>query len=289
MIFWNSRFLLSDRPELFGGNMMKYTVFCGIILMVFSSCVGLPLQQVSVPPVDPLANLSPEQRFWFTAADGGGLIIVGSSARRVNREETLSMALQNAAVKVAAYNQVQGYVESREIQQAGFMGYSSAVEGEISPTFEDHDYYYNSYAESLEFDPETDILERDNALFVRVRVPATGGHIITHPAATVTPGQPGWIGVPPVFPGFNVGVGYGAPQSNISYALNASYKDAILKIIGNVSSSVSVSHEESNEGMYSSVTERTSSSQSTLKGFYVLEIWIDPQTTAVWTLAVAQQ
>jgi hypothetical protein len=256
---------------------MKLRTAFGIFLVLFCSCAGEPAP-VAVPPVP---EPSPERRFWFTQADGEELIIIGSAARRVNRDEALALALEDAARKAAIHDRVTGIIRRREIQQTGFMGFSSDTEMElISPQD------YGAYTESLNYNPDTDVLERDNAVFVRVHFPGVPGRGL---AFTVSSGNPpGWTGAPPSFPGYQVGVGFSAAHQNLSDTVRASYESAIFSIVEGLSSMVSVSQADSNLGHVSSYATRSSDARATLTGFYVLEIWIDPQTRAVWTLAVAQ-
>jgi hypothetical protein len=266
--------------------MMKHIAVPGLIIVLLSSCAGVSVLQnparsgdVSVSPV-----LSPEQRFWYTPADGQGLILIGSAARLSNRDETIALALEDAARKAAFYRQVTGSIQRAEVQQSGFMGNSSDLQVDIVPPPDD----FQGAVESMHFDPETDVLERENALFIKVRLSTAPGHILSH-QANGRSGRPQWVDVPPAFPGFYVGVGCGGRHRNASDTLKASYSDAIFKIIESISSTVSVSQADSNEGVHSSVVGRNSSASATLAGFYVLEIWIDSQSGEVWTLAVAKQ
>ncbi|MDR1910150.1 MAG: hypothetical protein LBQ35_09590 [Spirochaetaceae bacterium] len=256
---------------------MKLQAALGISLALFCSCAGEPAPLLVSPAPEP----SPDRRFWFTRADGEELVIIGSAARRMNRDEALALALEDAARKAAIHDRVTGIIRRREIQQSGFMGFSSDTEMELISSQD-----YGAYLESLNYDPDTDVLERDNAVFVRARFPGIPGRGL---AFTLSSGDPpGWTGAPPLFPGYLVGVGFSTAHRNLSDTVKASYDSAIFSIVEGLSSRVSVSQDDSNTGRASSYAARSSDARATLTGFYVLEIWIDPQTRAVWTLAVAQ-
>jgi hypothetical protein len=97
---------------------------------------------------------------------------------------------------------------------------------------------------------------------------------------------------PETISGYAAGIGYAGRRNAHRDTVIASYENAVLAIIQNQSSSAW----SSTEGFrgsgfldYSAVTKKGTSASGVLTGFYVLEIWVDPATKAVWTLAVARQ
>jgi hypothetical protein len=97
---------------------------------------------------------------------------------------------------------------------------------------------------------------------------------------------------PPVdISGYAVGVGYAGRRDAHRDTVIASYENAILAIIQNQSINVwgaSIGFHGSGFLDYSELNQKGMSANGVLTGFYVLEIWMDPATRAVWTLAIAR-
>ena len=133
--------------------------------------------------------------------------------------------------------------------------------------------------------------EADDTIFVRARY-AGNGFTINFPRSPHQE-KPVWISSPPrSFEGFVAGVGYANRHKYLKDAIIKSYEAAVYAIIRNTVNTVDAgvdTYKDSANTLDSTNTNtgyRVSSS-AVLTGFYVLEIWIDPETNAVLTLAVA--
>jgi hypothetical protein len=223
--------------------------------------------------------------FWDTSSSPGSLFFIGASALRRDREESIQLALEDAARKVAMYQSLEGRYESNLDVGTGFLEYNSGIVTSLN-----YDEDYLKYTEELSFDPGIDVLQWDNSVFVRTRYPVSGGPALPlNPAAG---GRPAWVNVLPAdIPGYVYGVGVAGRRGYHRDTVNASCEDAAFSIIRNMSSRVDTRIADvQKDGAfgYSGATGTSVSASLTLKGFYVLDIWIDPASKAVWTLALAR-
>jgi hypothetical protein len=105
-------------------------------------------------------------------------------------------------------------------------------------------------------------------------------------------GKPAWVLSPPSeISGHAAGVGFAGPRGYYKDTVIVSYENAALQIVNNLSSTA---HGENSSSSASSGGGHGSSEYwlagaAALNNFYVLDFWVDPQTRAVWTLAVARQ
>jgi hypothetical protein len=147
---------------------------------------------------------------------------------------------------------------------------------------------YEKYTEELEFDPETDVLDFDDSVFVRTRwTPPVPFDINFFPKGK---DRPDWVTNPPeIIDGFLVGVGRSNPYSRRHNTLIASYENAIGSILNIVGSNVrgGLASVES-AGYAASVSSNVQIAEGKLAQFYILEIWTDPESKAIWTLGIAK-
>ena len=83
---------------------------------------------------------------------------------------------------------------------------------------------------------------------------------------------------------FYAGVGFSGRQLRQSDTIARSYESAVVAIVSQISTTVRT-RDTSTGSSSQSMTQR---SRGNLSNFTVLEIWIDPDTRAVSTLAVAR-
>ncbi|MDR1216730.1 MAG: hypothetical protein LBK25_08610 [Treponema sp.] len=223
--------------------------------------------------------------FWNMSTDNGDLIIIGVGGVKISRAETIKGAVEDAARQASLFNQVRANFEYSERISGELLGYFVDKQQKI-----DFDEDHQKHIGSLKYDPETDVLITNNAAFVRTRwTPPTSFHISYTPDSRE---RPSWtINQPSTIGGMITGVGY---SSHLMYhhAYVASYESAIysiaIRVDGNVKAG-KVNYE--GEGLldYSDVSETKIVASAQLNGFYILQIWVDPETNGVYTLAVAQQ
>jgi len=139
----------------------------------------------------------------------------------------------------------------------------------------------------LQFDPDKDLArDRDGVTYIRFSYPANFPGTINHRSVENPDGSPEWTTRPPdMINGFIAGVGRSGRQERFSNTVRRSYEAAVISIVSKVSTSM-----ETSDTAIQSQTETQIRRQSsgTLSNFLVLEIWVDPETRAVWTLAIAR-
>jgi hypothetical protein len=233
--------------------------------------------------------VSLEAGFWDTTPSAEFLFFIGASAILSDREESIRLALEDAARKVAMYHFLQGRYESRVETGSGFLEYHADTVSSLN-----YDEDYLKYTGDLVYRIEQDTLQWENSLFVRARYPR-GGEAL--PPAGVSPGAssrglPPWVNTPPgEIPGYVYGVGLAGRRVYHRDTVNASCEAAVFSIIRNLSSRATgntADVQKSGSFGYSGAEEVSVSSALSLRGFYVLDTWIDPASKAVWTLALAR-
>jgi hypothetical protein len=163
---------------------------------LFTSCTGYKKvpQKMIVPAPDnrsrETADLSFEETYdsgcWVTRPRGGTITILGIAGRRGNREETITEAFADAAHKAALYHGVHGESAVVLNQGSGNLDY-----------FSDFDYRLNllnnsgNYISDLRFDKDTDIVEKNGSVLVRVQY--SGVSDIPAYETVMEDGRPGWV------------------------------------------------------------------------------------------------
>ncbi|GHV73026.1 hypothetical protein AGMMS49940_03280 [Spirochaetia bacterium] len=254
-----------------------------LLLCVCAGSANVP--RLSSAPSSPPAPLA--FNFLATTPAHNELVFLGVSGRRLWRKDAVRAALEDAARKVALYHGVEGHFTQQGSRGLGFFDSEAVVEKEL--IFDEG--LYKNIGKDLQYNPDTDVYEYDDTIFVRTRY-AGNGFTINYPRSPPQE-KPVWISSPPwSFEGFVAGVGYANRHKYLKDAIIKSYEAAVYAIIRNTSNTIggSVDTYKDSANTLGSVdvnTAYTVSSSAILKGFYVLEIWIDPATKAVWTLAVA--
>jgi hypothetical protein len=102
----------------------------------------------------------------------------------------------------------------------------------------------------------------------------------------VVNGEPGWRYRAPLIAGYTTAVGFAGPRRSIREAVSKSYENAAAGLIANQSINLQVFDSVSGGGGASYIA---ATAEGELQGFVVLEMWIDPKTKGVWTLAAARK
>jgi hypothetical protein len=244
------------------------------------------------PPPSPeaLAAEAALREFMDTSPGEGGLVFLGVASVRSRIQESVNLALEEAARRIAIFREVEGEFTSYAANTGRLLDYRAETTASLR-----HDPAYRDYLEAVEFDEGSDVLRSENAVFVRVRYPGSL-NINYRPSGPRPGGKPGdkpsWIESPPAMIGeYNAGVGYAGRRGAHRDTVTASYENAVFSIIRDLST---VSWERSvdyrGEGFLGGefTVRQTIDAKGRLTGFYALETWTDPSDKSVWTLAVAK-
>ena len=256
-----------------------------LLLMLYMACTGEP----HVPDAALI-----DSSFLFSAPREGELVFLGVAGKRSSRKETMKYALEDAARRVVLFNQVSGEYAVESSIGSGVFDYSNKTKTAM---------FYNEgdivkYVDSLKYDEveKSDTIEIDKTIFIRTTYPATLPFPVSYrPTYSVKDKKPSWVDNPNVvIPGYEVGIGYSWRYSSQFKTWINSYNNAVFSIIRNINSSSrgEVELRQNTGGLFGykkSTNESTTYSYGTLYGFYVLDAWMDPETRAVWTLAIARK
>jgi hypothetical protein len=221
---------------------------------------------------------------WVTLPADGVLTVIGVSGRRLRRDWEIAGAREDAAYKALLYRGLQGNMRVIETGKAGPDGARPGAEISLEPLFPGE---LPALREALRFDPEQDVWRSGSAVFVRFSCPAPGAERPDYsPGAVVTSGEPEWTRRPPLIAGYTTAAGFAGPRRSIRETVGKSCEDAAAGIIAARSITVRVFDSVSGGG---GTSYTAATAEGELQGFVVLEMWIDPKTRAVWTLAAARK
>jgi hypothetical protein len=239
------------------------------------------------PPPAPLRETEGNENggFWNTLPVFNDLVFHGAAGIRFDREAAIRLALEDAARKAALFTRLEGRIVLYNNTGAGLLDYRSDTERVLI-----HDEEYQKYIERFIFDPDTDVLEENHTVFVRVRYPSTAppdipGGLFSHGAA-----KPGWIDEPPHSSGYLTGIGFAGRRTSHADTVRISYENAIFSIIRTISSVVDgkTTDVRQSGGFAYGLGESRIRAEGALTAFYVLDFWRDPASGAVWTAAIAK-
>jgi hypothetical protein len=254
------------------------------------ACAGGPALFNTTPATaSPDASTEPPS-FFPSAPAGSGLVFIGAAGKRSNPQETLQLALEDAARRVAIFHEVTGEYAVENNIGSGAFDYTHDTHTSL---------YYNQegatrYVDALQFDADTDTFEMENTFFVRTIYPsALSGPVKYRPVYRGADQKPDWVENPPArIEGYEVGIGYSNRRSLLADAFANSRDNAIFAIIRNVntvSRSSNMLYTDGGLFGYKTSNDNVTYSYGILTGFYVLDTWIDPRAKTVWTLAIAKK
>ena len=221
---------------------------------------------------------------WFSGPQNGRFIIIGVSGRLSRPADEIDAAKQDAARKAAMYNGIQGSVEhANTTGSGGFFDYSA--ESVLNLNYDNN---FENYISNLSFDPEKDVIRGSGATYIRFVYNSASPNINFSPEKSI--GRPAWVNNRnlPEFDGYETVVGFAGRRSRLRDTINASYDSAAARLIESASTKVS-SQEGSSTNMGTSAFSATYiRSEGRLANFQVLAFWIDPDSGAVSTLAIAR-
>jgi hypothetical protein len=264
-----------------------------LMFLLFTTCAGLPNpfenMDLSISLSDDISGNISGTPFFNSFPSSGGLVFIGAVGRRSSQDETLQMALENAAERVAIFRRVSGEYAVHNYIGSGAFDYTHDTATSLTYDKEGS----RQYVDSLQFDPEKDTLLYENSFFVRVVYPGSLPYPVNYqPVYRGQNKKPTWIDNPPLeINGYEVVVGLSSRRSVMADAFNNSRDNAIFTVISNKHTSVRSSdmQYQTNESIFGYKVDNNSVTYSygTLTGFYVLDTWIDPREKTVWTLALA--
>jgi hypothetical protein len=214
----------------------------------------------------------------------GRLVILGVSNRRLTREGELESARDDAARKLLFYHGLAGKTRTVVSGGTGPEGMRGSTETTLEPL---DAAAFQALRESLRFDPETDVMRNGGAVFVRFSCPAAGAEILQYESAPLVNGRPPWIRRPPVIEGHITALGFAGRQRQARETVNKSCENAAAALLA-MQSALLKTLDQDSPGR-EAVSHIVETAEGTLSGFMVLEMWIDPATRAVWTLAAARK
>ena len=221
--------------------------------------------------------------FLITAPRPAALTIIGVSGPLQRREDEIAAAREDAARKAAMYHGLKADYETTHTTSPGIFGNSSESSLKL-----EYDEDLEQYMEKLSFDPNRDIATNNRAVFIRFTYPASFPGSIGYGFARNADGRPLWTITPPAqINGFAAGVGFASRQWRRQDAFVKSYEAALVEIVTRLSANVSTRN--TSGGSWNNTSTINIQGIVNLNNFLVLEIWIDPKTQAVWTLAIARE
>ena len=221
---------------------------------------------------------------WVSLPADGLLTIIGISNRRLRRDEEIESAKDDAARKALLYQGLKGKMRIVDISKPGPNGAYFNTETSLEPLSAGD---LPAIREALRFDPDQDVFRTGSAVFVRFTCPAPGAERPDYRPAVVVSGQPEWTRRSPRIAGYNTAVGFAGKRRYIRETVSKSYENAAAELIAARSIHMeTIDLDDTRRGAASYIT---GTAEGELQGFVVLEMWIDPKTGAVWTLAAARK
>ena len=260
-------------------------LFLLISVLLFIACASSP-----PAPSPSISDDNQVQQFFSTVPSGDGLVFIGTAGRRLNPDETLQLALTDAAQRVAMFHQVSGEYILENTIGSGFLDWTHDVRAVLFFDVEGS----VRFLDSLQYDIDKDTMLFENAFFVRTFVPMTlPSRVDFRPRNKNETGRPDWINNIPEIDGYETGVGFSSRRASMAETFNNSRNNAIFSIIKNISATAQSSgiqyHRSDSIFAYDAITENSIHAHGTLNSFYVLDTWIDRRTLQVWTLAIAEK
>jgi hypothetical protein len=262
-----------------------WLLFSLSLLLFFTACTNGPafLVRDSVPE-------KTAGSFFNAIPVENKLVFIGVAGKRSNPKETLQFALEDAARRVAAYHRVYG--EYALLNNVGSGMFDYAYDTYLFLTYDAEG--SKQYVDALQFNADTDTIEMENTFFIRTTYPAALSVPVSYRPTYGKDKKPDWVDNPPSeIAGYEVGVGNSGRLSSFADTCTNSYHNAVFAIIRNVNSTFRSSDVlYQNTGSlfgYKTSSDNVMYSYGILSGFYVLDMWIDPKSKSVWTLAITEK
>jgi len=219
---------------------------------------------------------------WFSFPSDNMITVIGVSNRMRTRDAEITAAKEDAAQKISMFHGIEGNIETMTSTGSNIMDFAHIPTTELKYNLD-----FNQYIDKLIFDPEQDVFIANEAVYVRFRYAAEASSLNYFPS--INNHRPIWTNNRdlPRFDNYHVAVGYSQNQRYFRDTVLRAVQNAVVQMINNLYSSLETL-EVDNQGQGAVSTTRSVSSGK-LNNFQVIEYWIDPQTRAVWTLAIAKK
>jgi len=210
------------------------------------------------------------------------ITVIGVSGSLQKQDDEINAAREDAARKISMYHGINARYEALHSTGSSIFDYASESSFSL-----DYNQELDQYKERLNFDPKSDVVTRDGAVFVRFTYPESYPGNINYSSSKALNGRPAWVNNPPRhIGGYLAGVGYSGRQLRWQDTYRKSYEASLFQIITQFSTEVS--SKEVAGGNWSSTSTINMQSTATLINFLIIDIWRDPANQAVWTLAIAR-
>ena len=254
----------------------RIAVIC--VALAFCSCASSGSGSSVSNPSPPIFLNS----YWYTLPRPGTLFIIGTSGKQQKPENEIDIAREDAARKASMYHSVFASYHSVQNIGSSIFDYYSASEINLI-----YDTDLEKYKERLVFDEKRDVRTSDRGVFVRFAYPASFPGSIFYHFRRNSNGSPEWTTRPPrEISGFMTGVGFSPRQFYFRDTFEKSCDAAVAALVSQLSTTVTTRETSIN---YYNTSHIDQQSSGNLADFLVLEIWVDPNTQAVWTLAIARK
>ena len=251
--------------------MRKLLVIC--VAMVICACASSNSQGSK-------GNLT--YNYWVTLPKSGELVVLGVSGKLHSRNAEIKAATEDAARKISMYHSVWASVEHEQKIGAGYLDYYLNSKTQL-----EYDKQLDKYIEKLKFDPARDIKRnKDGGVFIQFTYPLNFPGSISYKSGKNPDGSPEWTTKRPQIDGFITGVGASGRLEELGNTFRKSYENAVSSIVSNYSSKMEISNTEKGSAIETYIIQE---SEGLLSNFLVLEVWLDPKTRAVYTLAIASK
>jgi len=245
----------------------------------------------SDPPPRPVSGLAlPDSRsfeemqesgYWVTRPAGGRLMIIGITGRKGSREEAVTLAKRDAARRAALFYGVRGLSATVLREGSNNLDYFTATDYEITLFHGPEE-----YEETLEFDPERDVLEKSGSVYIRAYL--GGAPMVPAYPSALTEEGPDWaasLKAPPI-PGYLTSVGLSRNRGDQQKTFAFSYENAIVRLLPQLSTTSGSAVIDMEGGK---LIQNISASEGELEQVMILEAWFDAKTKSAWTLIAAKE
>ena len=212
------------------------------------------------------------------------ITVIGVAGRQRKLDDAIADALADAARKVSLYYGVYGEVSVVLKSGSNYLDYYADTDYSLVIR-QDAD----AYLGSLVYNKETDVFEKNGAVYVRARY--SGVSSVPEYKSELQNGAPSWVReYQAEIPGFMAGIGASKNKGSLQRTLRASYENAIVSLLPRLATKMegSVIDNQGRGGEGGKLTQNVSVSYGVLSNVMILETWFDKRTGIVWTLLAAK-
>jgi hypothetical protein len=260
--------------------MSKHFLWASMVLTFLFPCAALNAAEPNWTYKPASLAAQRDAGRWVCRPSSTGLVVIGVANRQSKPAAEIESAKDDAARKIAMYYGINGKVTTVLNIGSGLLDFTSDTALELA-----YDKEQEKYRSALQYKPETDVLVDNGVVYVRFDYAARVDAFSYNDE--LIDGAPGWIKKPPAeISGYMAVVGFAKTQSRLKDTIAKSYENAAASLISWLSARVET--READDSNMGSVSGTLQISEGAVTNFCALEIWVDPKSKSVWTLAVAQ-